>query len=250
MRFLSVFLAAIFLSLSVIGQSGKAPVKPTAKPAPKPTAKPVAPKPVLKNSLDSLSYAIGINIGTNMKMQGIDSISAAALNKGIADAMKGNKPLMDENTANMTIQQKLQEFMMKKVNVQKEEGHKFLEENKKQPGIVSLPNGIQYKIIHQGSGVKPALEDTIKVHYKGTTIDGNVFDDSYSRGEPIEFPLGNLIEGWKQTLVLMPVGSKWQIFLPSDFGYGDRGAGANIPGGAALIFELELLDVKPKQNPQ
>lgn len=250
MRFLSVFLAAIFLSLSVIGQSGKAPVKPTAKPAPKPTAKPVAPKPVLKNSLDSLSYAIGINIGTNMKMQGIDSISAAALNKGIADAMKGNKPLMDENTANMTIQQKLQEFMMKKVNVQKEEGRKFLEENKKQPGIVSLPNGIQYKIIHQGSGVKPALEDTIKVHYKGTTIDGNVFDDSYSRGEPIEFPLGNLIEGWKQTLVLMPVGSKWQIFLPSDFGYGDRGAGANIPGGAALIFELELLDVKPKQNPQ
>jgi FKBP-type peptidyl-prolyl cis-trans isomerase len=191
-----------------------------------------------------------MNIGTNMKMQGIDSISAAALNKGIADAMKGNKPLMDENTANMTIQQKLQEFMMKKVNLQKEEGRKFLEENKKQPGVVSLPNGIQYKIINQGSGMKPVLEDTIKVHYKGTTIDGNVFDDSYSRGEPIEFPLGNLIEGWKQTLVLMPVGSKWQIFLPSDFGYGDRGAGANIPGGATLVFELELLDVKPKQVQQ
>jgi FKBP-type peptidyl-prolyl cis-trans isomerase FklB len=250
MRLLFFFLATTLISVSVLGQAGKTPVKPALKPAPKPPVKPVASKPALKNSIDSLSYAIGMNIGANMKMQGIDSISAAALNKGIADAMKGNKPIMDENTCNMTIQQKLQEFMMKKVNVQKEEGRKFLEENKKQPGVVTLPNGIQYKIINQGGGVKPTLEDTIKVHYKGTTVDGNVFDDSYSRGEPIEFPLGGLIEGWKQTLVLMPVGSKWQIFLPSDFGYGDRGAGANIPGGAALIFELELLDVKPKQNPQ
>lgn len=250
MRIVPLFLAACCISVSTLGQAGKTPVKTLVKPAPKPAAKPAPPKPLLKNSIDSLSYAIGMNIGTNMKMQGIDSISAAALNKGIADAMKGNKPLMDENTANMTIQQKLQEFMMKKVNLQKEEGRKFLEENKKQPGVVSLPNGIQYKIINQGSGMKPVLEDTIKVHYKGTTIDGNVFDDSYSRGEPIEFPLGNLIEGWKQTLVLMPVGSKWQIFLPSDFGYGDRGAGANIPGGATLVFELELLDVKPKQVQQ
>ncbi len=250
MRLLFFFLATTLISVSVLGQAGKTPVKPALKPAPKPPVKPVASKPALKNSIDSLSYAIGMNIGANMKMQGIDSISAAALNKGIADAMKGNKPIMDESTCNMTIQQKLQEFMMKKVNVQKEEGRKFLEENKKQPGVVTLPNGIQYKIINQGGGVKPTLEDTIKVHYKGTTVDGNVFDDSYSRGEPIEFPLGGLIEGWKQTLVLMPVGSKWQIFLPSDFGYGDRGAGANIPGGAALIFELELLDVKPKQNPQ
>jgi FKBP-type peptidyl-prolyl cis-trans isomerase FklB len=108
-----------------------------------------------------------------------------------------------------------------------------------------LPSGIQYKVITQGNGVKPVLEDTIKVHYKGTTLDGQIFDDSYSRGEPIEFPLGGLIEGWKQTLVLMPVGSKWQLFIPSEFAYGDRGAGANIPGGATLIFELELLDVKP-----
>jgi len=163
----------------------------------------------------------------------------------MTDAMKGNKPLMDESAANMTIQEKLQQFMMKKVNAEKEAGRKFLEENKKQPGVVVLPNGIQYKIITQGTGIKPVVEDTIKVHYKGTTIDGNIFDDSYSRGEPIEFPLGSLIEGWKQALVLMPVGSKWQIFLPSDYGYGDRGAGGNIPGGATLIFELELLDVKP-----
>ncbi len=224
----------------------------TKKPAPKPsTAKPtvaVAPKPLLKTGLDSLSYAIGVNIGGNMKMQGIENISYIALNKGVADALKGNKPLMDENQCNMTIQQKLQEYMTKKSGAVKEEGRKFLEKNKTQPGVVVLPSGIQYKIITQGNGIKPTLEDTIKVHYKGTTIDGNIFDDSYSRGEPIEFPLGGLIEGWKQALVLMPVGSKWQLFIPSEFAYGDRGAGANIPGGATLIFELELLDVKPAKK--
>ena len=248
MRTVTTTFLALLLTGAAVAQAPKKPVTPsTQKPTPVPV-KPVLVKPVLQSGLDSLSYAIGLNIGANMRMQGIDSISQAALNRGLRDALKEQKPLMDENTANMTIQQKLQEFMMKKVNVQKEEGRRFLEENKKQPGVVVLPNGIQYKIITQGNGVKPLLEDTIKVHYKGTTIDGNVFDDSYSRGEPIEFPLGNLIEGWKQALVLMPVGSRWQIFLPSEFGYGDRGAGANIPGGAALIFELELLDVKPAKK--
>lgn len=242
-RSVCLFFAALVVATVSFAQGAKPAAKPAAKPVPKPT--PAAPKPVLQNSLDSLSYAIGLNIGTNMRMQGMDSASGTAFMRGIMDAMKERMPLMDENTANMTIQQKLQQFMMTKVNAEKEKGRKFLEENKNQPGIVLLPTGIQYKILQQGNGVKPALADTIKVHYRGTTIDGNVFDDSYSRGEPIEFPLGNLIEGWKQTLVLMPVGSRWQIFLPSEFGYGDRGAGANIPGGATLIFELELLDVKP-----
>lgn len=200
----------------------------------------------LQSGLDSLSYAIGMNVGGNLKSQGVETFNYDAMIAGMKDAVaKDKKPLLDEQTASMTIQQKLQEYAGKKISIQKEEGKKFLAENKKQAGIIELPNGIQYKIIKQGVGIKPTVEDTIKVHYKGTTIDGNVFDDSYSRGEPIEFPLGNLVEGWKQTLPLMPAGSKWQIFLPSDFGYGDRGAGANIPGGATLIFELELLDVKP-----
>jgi FKBP-type peptidyl-prolyl cis-trans isomerase FklB len=184
-----------------------------------------------------------------MKAQGIEKLSYISLNKGIADALKENaNPIMNQEQCNMTIQQKLQEYAAKRNEPQKAEGRKFLAENKKQPGVVELPSGIQYKIITQGNGIKPTLEDTIKVHYKGTTLDGNVFDDSYSRGEPIEFPLGNLIEGWKQALVLMPVGSKWQIFIPSDYAYGDRGAGANIPGGATLVFELELLDVKPAKK--
>jgi FKBP-type peptidyl-prolyl cis-trans isomerase FklB len=245
MQKLMMVLAAVsLLTVSVKSQTKKPVPKPTPKTS---AAKPVAavPKPLLKSGIDSLSYAIGINIGMNMKSQGVEKISYIALNKGIADAIKGTTPLMDENTCNMTIQQKLQEYMSKKSSAVKEEGKKFLENNKNQPGIVVLPSGIQYKIITQGNGPKPTLEDTIKVHYKGTTLDGFIFDDSYSRGEPIEFPLGGLIEGWKQTLVLMPVGSKWQLFIPSEYAYGDRGAGASIPGGATLIFELELLDVKP-----
>ncbi len=248
MQKLMMFLAVLFLAANVKSQTKKPAPKPTTKPAVTKTAGTAAPKPLLRNGLDSLSYAIGMNIGTNMKMQGIENMNYITLNKGIADALKGNKPIMDENTCNMTIQQKLQEFMAKKSNAVKEEGKKFLETNKKQPGIVVLPSGIQYKILTQGSGVKPTLEDTIKVHYKGTTLDGNIFDDSYSRGEPIEFPLNGLIEGWKQALVLMPVGSRWQLFIPSEYAYGDRGAGANIPGGATLIFELELLAVKPTKK--
>jgi FKBP-type peptidyl-prolyl cis-trans isomerase FklB len=205
----------------------------------------VVAKPLLANGNDSLSYAIGMNVGTNLRMQGVDKINSTAFIQAMNDALAGKKLLLDDNAANMTIQEKLQEFMNKKVSVEKEKGRLFLEKNKKQPGVTELPNGIQYTIIKQGEGIKPRVQDTIKVHYRGTTIDGEIFDESYKRGEPIEFPLENLIEGWKQALVLMPVGSKWKIFLPSDYGYGDNGQGPKIPGGATLIFELELLDVKP-----
>ena len=246
-----LFSAALIAGLTAASQN----VPKRAIPATKPPVKTIPVKGSasangfkLQSGSDSLSYAIGLNVGGNLKSQGVETFNYDAMIAGMKDAVaQGKKPLLDEQTASMTIQQKLQEYASKKINIQKEEGKKFLAENKKKAGITELPNGIQYKIIKQGAGIKPTVEDTIKVHYKGTTIDGNVFDDSYSRGEPIEFPLGNLVEGWKQVLPLMPVGSKWQIFLPSDFGYGDRGAGANIPGGSTLIFELELLDVKPKK---
>lgn len=245
MQKLMMLVAVLLLSAAVKSQTKKTAPKPTTKPSTTKTAGTSAPKPLLRNGLDSLSYAIGMNIGANMKMQGIENMNYVTLNKGIADAIKGNKPLMDENTCNMTIQQKLQEFMAKKSNAVKEEGRKFLEENKKQPGVVVLPSGVQYKIINQGSGAKPILEDTIIFHYKGTTLDGNIFDESYSRGVPAEYALNKLIDGWKQVVVLMPKGSKWQIFIPSEYGYGDAGAGGNIPGGATLIFDLELVDIKP-----
>ena len=249
MRILLTAVLSASVAFTASAQTTKpAPKKTTttAKTTTKPAAKtPAAPKPLLRNGIDSLSYAIGLNIGGNMQAQGIDNINYVALNKGIADAIKNNpNPLMDANTAGMTIQQKLQEYMAKKSNAVKEEGRKFLAENKKQPGVVELPSGIQYKIIKQGTGVKPALQDTITFHYKGTLIDGLEFDNSYSRGVPVDYPLEQLIEGWKQTVILMPAGSKWQLFIPSDYGYGDRGQGS-IPGGATLIFDMELLDVKP-----
>ena len=202
---------------------------------------------VIQDASQKLTWNDGLQNMKLLYIAGNEPFNQGSINykEAIADALKKNTtPLMDENTANMTIQQKLQEYMAKKNSAIKEEGKKFLAENKKQPGIVELPSGIQYKIITQGTGVKPTLEDTIKVHYQGTRLDGFEFDNSYKRGEPIEFQLNGLIEGWKQTVVLMPAGSKWKLFIPSDYAYGDRGAGADIPGGATLIFELELLDVK------
>ena len=150
--------------MSAFSQAKKTPVKKApVKPA-------LASNSLLKNGVDSLSYAIGMNIGANMKAQGIIQLNYAALNKAIADAIKENPaPLMNQDQCNMTIQQKLQELMSKKNSVVKEEGRKFLAENKKQPGVIELPSGVQYKIITQGTGVKPMLEDTIVAHYKGTT---------------------------------------------------------------------------------
>ena len=247
---IKVFFVTVAICLvSQLYAQTKPAVKPAAKPAATLTkAVPAAPKPLLQNGLDSLSYAIGNNIGQSIQMQGIDQLNYALLSKAIEDVLQKKTPLLDQNTAMNTIQQKIKEFMMKKINAQKDEGKAFLASNKAQPGVVELPSGIQYKIMQSGTGIKPTVADTVNVHYRGSLINGTVFDDSYSRGTPIEFPLGNLIEGWKQTLVLMPVGSKWMLYIPSDYGYGDRGAGANIPGGATLLFEIELLGVKPAKQ--
>jgi FKBP-type peptidyl-prolyl cis-trans isomerase FklB len=121
---------------------------------------------------------------------------------------------------------------------------KFLEENKKAEGVTTLPSGLQYKVLKSGNGPTPAAEDTVRTHYKGTLIDGTVFDSSYDRGEPAEFPVGGVIKGWTEALQKMKVGDKWQLFIPSELAYGEAGAGGVIPPGATLIFEIELLDVK------
>jgi FKBP-type peptidyl-prolyl cis-trans isomerase len=148
----------------------------------------------------------------------------------------------------MTIQTKLMQYMNSKSSAVKEEGKKFLAENKKRPGVIELPNGLQYEIIRQGTGEKPKATDTVKAHYAGSLINGTEFDNSYKRGQPLVIPVSGVIQGWVQALQMMPVGSKWKLFIPSDLGYGDRGAGGAIPGGAALIFEIELLEIvnRPK----
>jgi len=133
-----------------------------------------------------------------------------------------------------------------KASKEKKEGNAFLAANKKKPGIVTTASGLQYEVVTLGTGPKPTAEDTVVCHYRGTLINGQEFDNSYSRGEPISFPLNGVIRGWTEGLQLMPKGSKYKFYIPSDLGYGDRGAGQDIPGGSALIFDVELIDIKAK----
>lgn len=217
------------------------------------TKKPVAAKkpipikasvtPALKNSIDSFSYAIGVEGASYYKSQGADKVNVELVKKAFDDVF-GNKPiLLTQEACNMTVQRKLQEFMSSKSLVEKEAGKKFLQENKKRAGVIELPNGLQYEIIKEGTGEKPRATDTVKAHYMGTLINGQEFDNSYKRGEPLQIPVSGVIQGWVQALQMMPVGSKWKLYIPSELGYGDRGAGGAIPGGATLIFEIELLEI-------
>ncbi len=211
---------------------------------PLPAKKPVAAVvPLLKNSTDSLSYAIGLEGASFYKSQGATTLNTALIKKGFDDVFGDKKLLLTSEASNMTIQNKMQEFMSNKASGVKQESQKFLDANKKKPGVITLPSGLQYEIIKEGTGPKPKITDTVKAHYAGSTIDGKEFDNSYKRGEPLEIPVGGVIQGWVEALQLMPVGSKWKLYIPSDIGYGDRGAGDAIPGGAALIFDIELIDI-------
>ena len=204
--------------------------------------------PVFKNSTDSFSYAIGVEGASYYKSQGAASINSAMIKKAFDDVYAKKTLLLTPEQCSVTIQTKLMANMNSKNSVVKEEGKKFLAENKKRPGVVELPNGLQYEIIKQGTGEKPKATDTVKAHYAGSLINGQEFDNSYKRGQPLVIPVGGVIQGWVQALQLMPVGSKWKLFIPSDLGYGDRGAGGAIPGGATLIFEIELIEIvnRPK----
>lgn len=143
----------------------------------------------------------------------------------------------------MSIQNKLKEFMQGKIETQKAAGAAFMEENKKKENINELPEGIQYEVLKEGAGNKPAVSDSVKAHYKGTLLDGKEFDNSFKRGEPFTAPLRALIKGWQIALPMMNEGSHWRLWIPSDLAYGDRGAGSDIPGGATLVFEVELLEI-------
>lgn len=157
---------------------------------------------------------------------------------------------MNNDQCGQTLQQKLQEFSQKKTAAQKEKGIAFLNQNKKRPGVISLPNGLQYEVLTAGdpNAMKPNATDTVEVHYVGTLIDGTEFDNSIKRGQTISFPLNGVIKGWTEILQLMTVGSKWKVYIPSELGYGERGAGAAIPGSSTLIFEIDLKGVKRSTN--
>jgi len=212
-------------------------------------SKPVASKIPVKTTLsptDSLSYAMGVQTAEYYKSQGADKINTAMVKKAYDDVYNNKPLLISPELCNTTIQIKIQEFMSQKTSVEKEAGTKFLEENKKKPGVITLPSGLQYEIITKGTGPVPKATDTVKAHYIGSLIDGKEFDNSYKRGDPITIPVTGVIRGWIEALQLMPVGSKWKLYIPSDLGYGERGAGGAIPGGAALVFVIELVDIVNK----
>jgi len=206
-------------------------------------AKIVQPAAALKSAEDSLSYAIGLSVAGFYKEQGVQNVNANIVARAITDVLKTGKPLMNDQQANSCIINFVQKAKAEKAEPNKKAGEAFLAENKTKPGVVTLPSGLQYIVLKEGTGAKPVATDKVKCHYKGTLIDGTVFDSSIDRGQPIEFAVTGVIPGWTEALQLMAVGSKWKLFIPSNLGYGDQGAGAAIKPGSTLIFEVELLDI-------
>jgi len=232
--------------------TAKAPVKKTAT-----ATKSAAAAPALTTRKDKFSYALGMNIGNGYK-QGLEKQSvefdADLIAQGVKDAMSGAKTRLTEEEAKAVltevqteVNKQRQEKMKEAADKNKAEGEAFLAANKSKEGVVTLPSGLQYKILTAGIGPKPAASDQVNCNYRGTLIDGTEFDSSYKRGTPATFGVGQVIKGWTEALQLMPIGSKWQLFIPSSLAYGERGG----PGGAigpneALIFEVELLSIMDK----
>jgi FKBP-type peptidyl-prolyl cis-trans isomerase FklB len=208
--------------------------------------------PVLKNQKDKVSYIIGMDIGNNLKKQSID-VDPNILAKGVKDALSGAKSLLTEKEIQETMGAFQKEMMVKKEEVgkqNKKEGDTFLAENKKKEGVKTLPSGLQYKVIKAGTGKKPKSTDTVTVHYRGTLINGTEFDSSYKRGQSVSFQVSGVIPGWTEALQLMEEGAKWQLFIPSNLAYGERGAGGAIGPNATLIFEVELVSIQEKKENQ
>ena len=195
-----------------------------------------------------------MKMGANFKKQSVP-VDVNIMARGIKDALAGSKTLLTEDEAQATImemqkdmQAKQQEKMKEAGAANKKEGDAFLAANKAKDGVVTLPSGLQYKILKAGAGPKPTASDSVICNYRGTLINGTEFDSSYKRGQPATFPVSGVIKGWTEALQLMPVGSKWQLFIPSDLAYGERGAGADIGPGATLIFEVELMSIEEKKE--
>jgi FKBP-type peptidyl-prolyl cis-trans isomerase FklB len=208
---------------------------------------------VLKSDKEKFSYALGMNLGNSLHKQSVP-VDPAILERGLKDALAGKTQMTDEEArgAIMAVQtemrKKMEESKQAAGGANKKVGDEFLAANKAKEGVTTLPSGLQYKILTAGTGPKPALTDSVVCNYRGTLIDGKEFDSSYKRGQPATFPVNGVIKGWTEALQLMPVGSKWQLFVPADLAYGDRGAGADIGAGATLIFEVELVSIQDKSQ--
>jgi FKBP-type peptidyl-prolyl cis-trans isomerase FklB len=204
-------------------------------------------KPQLKDLKDKVSYGVGLNVGANFKRQG-QELNPDALLAGVKDALSGKTPALTENELKETMEawSKQMEDKQKVVGEKNAaEATKFLAENKKKDGVKTTASGLQYKVMKEGAGARPKETDTVTVNYRGTLINGTEFDSSYKRGQPATFPVNGVIKGWTEALQLMKTGSKYQLFIPADLAYGPRAAGPDITPNSALIFEVELLEVKP-----
>lgn len=213
-------------------------------------------QPELKSQKDKASYAIGLDMGNSLKKNEID-INSDLLYLGIKDALAGNKQLMTEQEIKETmvalqqdLQTKQQARMKEAGEKNKKEGEAFLADNKKKKGVKTVASGLQYKVINKGTGKSPKATDSVTVNYRGTLINGTEFDSSYKRGQPATFPVNGVIPGWTEALQLMKEGDKWQLFIPANLAYGERGAGANIGPNSTLIFEVELISInaQPKSE--
>jgi FKBP-type peptidyl-prolyl cis-trans isomerase FklB len=203
----------------------------------------------LKDENDRVNYSLGHQIGGDFKRQGVD-IRPELVVKGIQDALAGTEPLMSEKEMNQTLRDLKKRIVTAQRDERKKAGDKnladgkaFLTENAKKEGIKTLPSGLQYKVIQEGSGATPEGTDAVTVHYRGTLIDGTEFDSSYSRGKPATFRADRVIRGWTEALQMMKEGAKWELFIPPELAYGERGAGAKIGPNSTLIFEVELISI-------
>jgi FKBP-type peptidyl-prolyl cis-trans isomerase FklB len=227
--------------------------KVSATKRPPPAAKTAAPL-ALKTAKDKFSYSLGMKMGENLHKQSVP-VDPAILARGLKDGLAGGKTLLTDDEAQAAIgevqndmRKKQQEKMQEVGAANKKEGADYLTANKTKDGVVTLPSGLEYKVVKQGTGPKPTASDTVVCNYRGTLINGTEFDSSSKHGGPATFPVGGVIKGWTEALQLMPVGSKWQLFVPSDLAYGDRGAGADIGPDTTLIFDVELLSIEDKSK--
>lgn len=193
--------------------------------------------------MEKVSYALGLSIGNNFQNSGIKDLNVEDFVKGLTDVLNDVKPAISYDEAKQVINDYLLKLQKEKLEINKKAGEEFLLINRGRAGVVELPSGLQYQVLKMGDGPKPAATDKVKCHYHGTLINGMVFDSSVERGKPAVFGVNQVIPGWVEALQLMPVGSKWRLFIPSNLAYGEHGAGEMIEPNSTLIFDVELLDI-------
>jgi len=233
----------LFLSLTLIASLAATAQTKTAA-AKKPVAKPAAMQ-ALRTLNDSASYAVGIMMASFYKQQGITKLNSTIVARAINDVTDGKNLALSDATANDVMMRYINQAQLSKSAPTIKAGERFLASNKAKAGIITTASGLQYEVVTQGTGPIPTATDTVVCHYKGTLIDGTEFDNSYKRGEPISFAVGGVIRGWTEALQLMPVGSKYKLYVPQQLAYGTNDVG-NIPAGSVLLFDVELLEVKGK----